>query len=65
VVLARKPIGEVGCFTDFRGIKNVYPKDNFPLPNIDMIIYSMTILEIISFMDVLFGFNQIRINKQD
>lgn len=51
--------------TDLKDLNKACPKDDFPLPNIDMII-DMTIgYEIYSLMDGLSGYNQIKIAPQD
>jgi len=45
---------EIWVCTDFRDINNVYPKDDFPLANIDMIIDSIVDHDMLSFMDGFF-----------
>lgn len=40
-------------------------KDDFPLPNIDMIVDSIVGHALLSFMDGFLGYNQIFINPQD
>lgn len=42
IVLIIKPTGEIWICTNFRDINNAYPKDDFPLTNIDMIVKSIT-----------------------
>ena len=44
---------------DFRNLNKSYPKDDFPLPHIDMIVDSTTFSVIYSFMDGFSGYNQI------
>lgn len=41
------------------------PKDDFPLPNIDIIVDLTTVHAMLSFMDGFFGYNQIRITSED
>jgi hypothetical protein len=40
-------------------------KDDFPLPNIDMIVESIAGHDLFSFMDGFLGYNKIFINPQD
>jgi len=54
-------IGEIRVCTDFRDLNKVCPNDDFPLPNIDMIIDSLAGYEMLSFMDGFSGYNSIKI----
>jgi len=65
VVPMRKPIGEIRVCIDFRDLNKACLKDNFPLPNIDMIIDTLAGYEMLSFMDGFLGYNQIKIKKSD
>lgn len=60
--LVTKPTGEIQVSTNFCDINNAYPKDDFPLLNIYMIIDSITSHDILSFMDGFSSYNQILIN---
>ena len=51
--------------TDFRDLNKTSLKDDFPLPNIDMIVDSTTRHALLSFMDGFFGYNQIFILPYD
>ena len=57
IVSMKKPIGEIRVCTNFRYLNKACPKDDFPLPNIDMIIDSLTGYEMLSFMDGFSGYN--------
>ncbi|KAH9298554.1 hypothetical protein KI387_030236, partial [Taxus chinensis] len=46
-------------------INKAFPKDDFPLPNIDMIVDSTAGYEMLSLMDGFFGYNQIKIVEED
>ena len=46
---------------DFRDLNKACPKDDFPLPHIDVIIDSITSSAMYSFMDGFLGYNQIMI----
>jgi len=65
VVLMKKPIGEIRVCKNFRDINKACPKDDFPLPNIDMITDSLVGYEMLSFMDGFSRYNQIKIKKSD
>ena len=65
LVPVKKPTGEIRVCTDFRDLNKACPKDDFPLPNIDMIIDSLAGYEMLSFMDGFSGYNQIRIKESD
>ena len=41
------------------------PKDDFPLPHIDMLVDSTTRHSMLSFMDGVFGYNQIMMDLED
>lgn len=51
--------------TDFQDLNKASLKDDFPLPNIDMIVDSTAGHALLSFMDGFSGYNQIFINPQD
>ena len=43
--------------TDFRDVNRACPKDDFPLPNIDMIVDMTVGYQIYSLIDGFFGYN--------
>jgi hypothetical protein len=51
--------------TDFRDLNLACPKDDFPLPNIDMIVDMTVGYEMYSLMDGFSGYNQIKISPED
>lgn len=65
MVLVTKPLGDIQICTDFRGLNKAYPKDEFPLPNLDMIDDLILGREILSLMDEFLGYNQIKIVEED
>ena len=65
IVLVKKPTGEIRVCIDFKDLNKGCTKDNFPLPNIDMIIDSLARYEMLSFMDGFSGYNQIKIKESD
>jgi len=65
VVLVKKPTGEIRVCTNFRDLNKACPKDDFPLPNIDMIIDNLAGYEMLLFMDGFSRYNQIKIKQSD
>ena len=53
------------CCVDFQNLNKACPKDEFPLPNMDMLIDSAAGHAIFSFMDGFSGYNQIRMSPKD
>lgn len=51
IITTLNPNGEIKCCTYFKDLNNTYPKDNFPLPHINIIIDSTVGHNILSFMD--------------
>ncbi|KAH9296742.1 hypothetical protein KI387_044770, partial [Taxus chinensis] len=64
VLVQKNPVGIIIC-TDFRDINKACPKDDFPFPNIDMIIDSTASYEMLSLMDGFSCYNQIKITEED
>ena len=50
---------------EFRNLNKASPKDDFPLPHIDMLVDSTTGHAMLSFMDGFFGYNQIMMAPED
>lgn len=50
---------------DFTDLNKTFPKDSFPLPKIDFIVDSTTGHQILSFMDVCLGYNQVWMTLDD
>ena len=51
--------------TNFQDLNKSCPKDNYTMPFIDQIIDAYTRIEVFSFMDGFFGYNQIQIKSED
>ena len=49
-----KPFSDIKICIDFRDLNKACPKDDFPLPNIDMIVDLIAGHEILSLMDGFF-----------
>jgi hypothetical protein len=50
---------------DFTELNKACPKDNFPLPQIDMLVDSTVGHGLLSFMNAFSGYNQIRMHPAD
>ena len=57
--------GKVRVFVDFRNLNKASPKDDFPLPHIDMLVDSTAGQALLSFMDGFSGYNQIMMAPED
>ena len=65
IVPVKKKNGQIRCCVDFRNLNKVCPKDEFPLPNMDLLIDSTAGSAMFSFMDGFSGYNQIRMALKD
>ena len=50
---------------DFRDLNKACPKDNFPLPHIDVLVDNIAGSALMSFMDDFSGHNQIKMAPKD
>lgn len=62
VVPVENKSGQIRCYVDFRDLNKCCPKDDFPLPNIDMLVDATSGHGMFSFMD---GYNQIKMYEHD
>ena len=65
IVFVKKKNGQIRCCVDFRNLNRAYPKDEFPLPNMDLLIDFVAGSAMFSFMDGFSGYNQIRMALRD
>ena len=65
IVPVPKKDGKVQMCVDFRDLNKACPKDDFPLPHIDVIVVSATSSATYSFMDGFSGYNQIMMAVMD
>jgi uncharacterized protein YehS (DUF1456 family) len=61
----RKKNGQIRVCVDFRDLNRACPKDDFPLPNTELMVDSTISHEALSFMDGSSGYNQIRMAPED
>ena len=50
---------------DFTDLNKACPKDNYPLPRVDILVDSTAKHQLLSFMDAFSGYNQIRMHEDD
>ena len=60
-----KKVGKVRMCVDFRDLNKAYPKDDFPLPQFDVLVDNTAGSASISFMDGFLGYNQINMVPKD
>ena len=65
IVLVKKKNGQIRVCVDFRDLNRACPKDDFPLPNIELMVDATIGHEVLSFMDGSSGYNQIRMAPED
>ena len=63
IVPVKEKNGQIRCYVDFRNLNKACPKDEFPLPNIDLLVAAGSAM--FSFMDGYSGYNQIRMAAKD
>ena len=62
IVPVRKANGKVRLCVDYRDLNQACPKDDFPLPNIDLIVDHTANQALKSFVDGFVGYNQIKMH---
>jgi hypothetical protein len=65
VVLVKKSNGKWRMWVDLTDLNKACPKDSFPLPRIDLLVYSTSGHELLSFMDAFSEYNQIYMEEAD
>ena len=65
IVPVKKKNRQIRCCVDFRNLNKAYLKDEFPLPNMDLLIDYAAGSTMLSFMDGFSGYNQIRMTPRD
>ena len=65
IVPVPKKDGKVRMCVDYRDLNRASPKDNFPLPHIDILVHNMANFALFSFMDGFSGYNQIKMAPED
>jgi hypothetical protein len=65
MVSVRKKNGEIRLCVDFYALNRASVKDNFSLPNMEMILQQVVGSQIMSLLDGFFVYNQIRVKSDD
>ncbi|XP_077232198.1 uncharacterized protein LOC143867378 [Tasmannia lanceolata] len=65
IVPVPKKDGKVRMCVDFRDLNRASPKDDFPLPHIDILVDNTASHALLSFMDGFSGYNQIKMAPED
>jgi hypothetical protein len=65
VVVVPKKDGKIRVCVDYRDLNKASPKDNFPLPLIDILVDNAARNAMYSFMDGFSGYNQIKMAEED
>ena len=65
IIPVKNKNGQIRCCVDFRNLNKSYPKDEFPLSNMDLLIDFATGSAMFSFMDGFSGYNQIKLAPKD
>ena len=59
-----KKDGKVCMCVDYRDLNRASPKDDFPLPHIDVLVDNTAQHKIFSFMDGFSGYNQVKVARR-
>ena len=65
IVPVKKKNGQIRCCVDFCNLNKACPKDEFPLPNVDLLVDSAAKNSMFSVMDGYSGYNQIHMAAKD
>ena len=65
IVPVAKKDGKVRMCVDYRDLNRASPKDNFPLPHIDVLVDSTAKFKLFYFMDGFSDYNQIKMAPED
>ena len=63
--MVKKENGKWRIWVDFTDLNKAYLKDSYPLLQIDLLMDSIVGHQLLSFMDVFSGYNQIRLGELD
>jgi hypothetical protein len=65
IVVVPKKDGRIRICVDYRDLNAASPKDDFPLPHIDVLVDQAAMYAVYSFMDGYSGYNQILMDPED
>ena len=64
-MIVRKKSGEIRICIDFRNLNRASLRKNYPLPNMENLLQSVTGARMLSTLDGFSRYNQVRIKKED
>jgi len=62
IIMVKKANDKWRICTDYTDLNRACPKNAYPLPNIDRLVDGEFGFQVLSFLDVYFGYNQIRMH---
>lgn len=65
MVLVSNPNVDIRVYTNFQDLNKACPKDDFPLPNIDILVDLTAGHEMLTLMDGFVGYSQTKIPEED
>ena len=65
IVPIPKRDGKVRMCVDYRDLNRASPKDNFPLPHINILVHNTANFALFSFLDGVSDYNQIKLAPED
>lgn len=65
LVPVKKKNGDIRLYVDFRNLNISSLKDNYPLPNMDIMLQKVTGCELLSMMDGFSGYNQVKVKEAE
>jgi len=65
VVLVKKANGKWRMCVDYTNLNKAYPRDAYPLPNIDRLVDGVAGNKVLNFLDAYSGYNQIPMATSD
>ena len=65
IIPVKKKNGQIRCYIDFHNLNKACPKDEFSLPNVNLLVDSTAGSSMFSFMDGYSGYNQICMTTKD
>ena len=65
MIVVKKKNEKWCVYSEFTELNKACSKDSFSLPHIDMLVDTIAMHELISFLDALSGYNQILIHPDD
>ena len=63
--MVKKASGKWQMCVDFTNLNKACPKDSYPFPRVNVLVDSTARHQLLSFMDAISGYNQIRMHEAD